>query len=210
MGIRPGVASKEHYSFCDYVDAERWRSYWDQIREVMLVKPRDVLLVGIGDGLVGAALSQLGCTVRTLDIDPALQPDYLGSVSELDRTADRSFGVVLCCQVLEHIPYDCFPATVEQLRHFTREHLILSLPYRGHVVAATIRIPKLGKRSMQLHVPRFWESYRFNGQHYWAVGTRGCSRRQVTRTLTRHFVIEKQFIAAENPFHLFFRMRPLP
>ena len=64
-----------HYNFEDYVTWERWQSYYTQLRFVLRQKPKSILVVGAGDGLVANMLKSLGLNVKTVDIDPELNPD---------------------------------------------------------------------------------------------------------------------------------------
>ena len=91
--------------------------------------PRSVLDVGIGNGTVSAILRSRGVKVTTVDIDPSLGPDIVGSVHELNRYVDpKSFDLVLCAEVLEHLPYDLLAACARQLALAARQHVVISLP----------------------------------------------------------------------------------
>ena len=79
MIVAPG-----HYAFERYDDAERWMSYWHQLRVVLAVRPKTVLEIGPGSGVFKAYLEQAGVTVKTLDIDDARRPDFVGDVTALD------------------------------------------------------------------------------------------------------------------------------
>jgi 2-polyprenyl-3-methyl-5-hydroxy-6-metoxy-1,4-benzoquinol methylase len=94
-----------HHRSRAYNTKERFCSFWHQLDETLSFEPDTVLEIGPGDGLVTNQLRRAGLEVTTLDLDPALNPDVVGSASELPF-ADRSFDVVVCCEVLEHLPFD--------------------------------------------------------------------------------------------------------
>jgi 2-polyprenyl-3-methyl-5-hydroxy-6-metoxy-1,4-benzoquinol methylase len=102
MTSQPQV-EPSHYRGLDYNTKGRWASYWHQISEVLDVSPASCLEVGVGAGYVRHALQENGVTVTTVDIDPRLGVDRVGDVSALS-CADGEFDVVLCAQVLEHVP----------------------------------------------------------------------------------------------------------
>src|SRR5512144_3011093 len=82
----PGGVQVEpsHYDFERYDDAERWMSYWHQLRVVLAVRPRTVLEVGPGSGVFRRYLEHAGVTVKTLDIDASRGVDYVADITALD------------------------------------------------------------------------------------------------------------------------------
>lgn len=103
--MKPQV-SREHY-FKDYDTKERWVSYWHQINEVLSTGSKSVLEIGLGNGIAADYLKKMGLGVTTVDIDPALNPDYICSVTELTKFLRLTFfDIVLCAEVLEHIPLE--------------------------------------------------------------------------------------------------------
>jgi len=67
-GTKPQV-EPDHYYNIIYDTKERFCSYWHQIQEVLLLKPSEVLEIGIGNGFVSRYLKERGINVTTLDID---------------------------------------------------------------------------------------------------------------------------------------------
>src|SRR3954466_4766904 len=76
----------DHYDFAHYDDAERWMSYWHQIRAVLAVRPKTVLEIGPGSGVFRNYLRSAGVDVKTLDIDPTRTVDYVADITKLDAT----------------------------------------------------------------------------------------------------------------------------
>lgn len=95
------------YEFSKYVSKKRWLSYWYQLDEVLRLKPENVLEIGVGAGILKALLTHFGVKVTTVDIDPDLKPNHVAPVLDLPFD-DKSFDVVVCFQVLEHIHYEDF------------------------------------------------------------------------------------------------------
>lgn len=93
-----------HYRFSHYMTKARWESVWHQVDEVLKLRPGSVLEVGPGLGTLKKILEVYGVSVETLDIDPDLRPNHIGSATSIPL-ADSSFDVVCAFQILEHLPY---------------------------------------------------------------------------------------------------------
>ncbi len=198
--------TETNYRFDRYVHLKRWISYWYQIREVTESGARAVLVVGAGDGIVVDVLKKLGLEVRTLDIAADLQPDYLGSVENAATlVGGMRFDAVLCCQVLEHLPFNRFESSIEQLSRITGRRLILSLPFSHKVLfQVSVRILDLKPLELMISLPRFYRTYQFNGQHYWEVGTKQRSLARIRSILEKHFRTYREFRMPEHPYYLYF------
>jgi hypothetical protein len=158
--------------------AERLFSYQQQLMYALQERASSVLLVGKGDGLVEQILERYGVKVTTLDVEPSLEPDVVGSVDSIP-CPDGDFDLSLCCQVLEHLPFERFGVALRELDRVTRRCLVLSLPdvrrfvsFRARVasrsVDAQFSVPRLRPRSIPI------ERYTSLG-HYWEIGFAGTS-----------------------------------
>ena len=202
---------KTHYQFESYVKLPRWDSYYHQIAEALACKGKDVLYIGLGDNIVVDTLKKFGKNVKTLDLDPALKPDYVGSVTDLVKVLGRDaqkFDVIICAEVLEHIPYEMFEPTIKQLAACAKEKLILSLPNHRKHFRISISKPLNIRKAFSIKRP-FDQPWDINkqgkGEHYWEIDAKGCaSAKEVTATLKKYFHLEKTFIPFENTYHMFF------
>ena len=98
--------NKTHYEYKNYMTIARWNSYFYQIDEAMKCDGKRVLYIGPGDYVVVDTLSKYGKEVKTLDLADDLNPDFLGSVTEIDEVLEgKTFDIIICSQVLEHIPF---------------------------------------------------------------------------------------------------------
>src|SRR5277367_6465027 len=105
---RAAQVAPEHYDFERYDDAERWMSYWHQIRAVLAVRPKTVLEIGPGSGVFRSYLRAAGIEVKTLDIDRTREVDFVADVTKLDDVLPNGlvFDAVCAFQVLEHLPFE--------------------------------------------------------------------------------------------------------
>ena len=201
---------RAHYDFARYVDIRRWCSYWHQAHETLALQPDAVLEIGVGNGLYRALLQQLGCRVASVDVNAALQPDHVGSVTALPF-ADDSYSVVVAFQVLEHLPYEDFRAAVSEMRRVARGHVLLSLPDAGKVWRGSLDLGRLEHRWMMdkpLSKPR---RHRVTGDHQWEIGKRGYPVQRIVEDLGAcGLQVLRNYRAPENPYHRFLVCRKLP
>jgi hypothetical protein len=198
------VDASLHYNFSSYVALPRWNSYWHQINETMALNPENILIVGAGDNIVPKILTEQGISVYTFDFDKTLQPDFLGNITDIDSVLQgRRFDVILCCQVLEHLPYDNFENILRKLKQLA-DYVIISLPYSPLYFEAGINASLIGKHKITVEIHQFFRRLKWNGEHYWEAGKKGYPKRKIIKSINRIFRIKKQFIAEHNHYHLFF------
>ena len=197
--------NKEHYDFGKYLNLPRWNSYWHQITETMDLEPQTVLIVGVGDNIVGEILSKQGVKVYTFDFDSALQPDFVGDIRNIDTVLDgRHFDVILCCQVLEHLPYGNFEDILSRFKTLA-DNIIISLPNVCIQLKLVLKLLLVGNfRSFLYRLFVFCKKYRFNGEHYWEIGYKGYPKWKIENSIKKYFTIKRCFFAKYNVYHLFF------
>ena len=201
--------SPVNYCPSNYDEFHRWASYWYQIRAVMRAAPKTVLEIGCGTGVVSHYLRErLKMKVTTFDFDPALAPDIVGDVRELNQYFDlASFDCVCAFQVLEHIPYKDFQPCLAQMNQVTRRAVVISLPYWGYFLQLRLRLFKqrytlaFGRKITR---PFTWQ---FNGQHYWEIGTREYPLQRVVDAVVEILEIERHYFCPDHPYHYFFECR---
>ncbi len=196
--------NKKHYNFLKYVDKKRFMSYYYQIREIYSSKPKKILEIGVGNNFV-KKICQNDFNYTTLDLDKELNPDIVGSVLKIPKEKD-SFDFVLCCQVLEHLPPNNFEKALKELARVSKKDVLLSLPYSGNDVGFQIKIPFVGTVSFSKRISKFYRKHKFDGQHYWEVGTKGYSLIKIKKIISKYFKIKKIIHPYENKYHIFFKI----
>ncbi len=191
-----------------YINPERFASYAYQIREVLALGPKNVLEIGIGNGLVSYMLRKAGIDVTTLDFDESLEPDEVASVTHMPLP-DEEFDVVACFEVLEHIPYGTVPGALSEIQRVCKKHAVLSLPDARPTVR--FRVPRIGPRKFLIELP-FWtmREHRFHGEHHWEINKKGYPLHQVVAAIEYvGFTVQKTWRPWEMPRHRFFLLHKL-
>ncbi len=178
-----------------------------QIIEVKSKRPTTILEIGIGNGLVSSFLKASGIQVTTFDINENLNPDVIGNILEIEKYFEnQSFDLILCAEVLEHLPFSCFEKILEKLANLTSGHLVLTLP-RSHRIlldaSLSIKIPFLHR----VHVSTFIRipTNQISDDHHWQIDAdREWHIKAIKRKISKHFTIEKCFADPRNRPHQFF------
>lgn len=195
-----------HYDFNTYMTKARWASTWHQIDEVLATQPTSVLEVGPGAGMFAACARTYGLSVRTLDLDPELHPDYVAAADDIPLP-DNSIDTACAFQVLEHMPYETSMGALAELCRVARKAVIISLPDVGSGWAETLTIPKLGTYRFILHNPFAKRiSHTFDGEHHWEINKQGYALDEVIdrmKTEAAGYNL-RTFRVHENLYHRFF------
>ena len=192
-----------NYFSTNYDDEKRWMSYFHQVKEVLAFKPESILVVGKGNGLVAEYLKLSGIKVITIDVDENTKPDVIASVIKMPFK-DNEFNVVLCAQVLEHLPYNDFEKSILEIKRVAKWGAVISLPHFGPAIRFLFKFPLLPEIKFMIKLP-YPKKHIFKGEHYWEIGKRGFSLRKIKEDFKKTgFKIEKNFIVFENPLHHFF------
>lgn len=192
------------YSKITYDSKERFCCYWHQINEVVLLNPKRVLEIGVGNGFVSRYLRGKGINIITLDINSLLKPNVVGSVLEIPF-ADKLFDVVACFETLEHLPYSNFAGALKEIYRVSDKYAILSFPdlttcYRLHIELPRIKpIKKLIPHPFHRPAP-----LKTGGQHYWEIGKPGYPLKKIKYDIKQiRFRILKTYRVFEGHHRVF-------
>jgi SAM-dependent methyltransferase len=205
------VPDKSNYGQ-SYLRGGRMFSFAHQIEEVLAFEPKRVLEVGPGPGVVTHALRASGVEVLTLDIEPSLQPDILASVTEIPLS-DGDVDVVLCCQMLEHLPFERFVPALRELRRVARSGSVLSLPdiTPGYFIRANLpivhRLSWSASRTLRNPPTEIPNNRHTHDGHFWEIGVEGTQPARVRGAIVESgWAIQREFRTKEFLFHRFFTL----
>lgn len=195
---------KSHYAFDTYMSKGRWNSAWHQVDEVLQLHPQSVLEIGPGPGVFKALMNLAGVKVDTLDLDPDLHPDYIGSATELPFS-ENSYDVVCAFQMLEHLPYELSLTALRQMALVARRDIVISLPDSRIMWNYSFHIPKHGPVNWLLPKPVVRSPlHRFDGQHYWEINKSGYPLDKIIKDFGSIVRLVKTYRVQEMPYHRFF------
>lgn len=109
----------------------------ERIKDLFSLVPKSGLLaldIGARDGFLSKQLAQRFDSVIALDINqpnidyPRIEP-VKGDVTQLEF-ADASFDLVLCAEVLEHIPPPLLNAACNEIARVARGIVVIGVPYK--------------------------------------------------------------------------------
>jgi ubiquinone/menaquinone biosynthesis C-methylase UbiE len=168
-----------HYFSREYDTKERFCSYWHQIDEILSLQPDKLLEVGKGNGFVHRYLQEKGLHVTTLDILPELKPSVVGTILSLPF-ANNSFNAVMCCEVLEHLPYSDFSNALKEIHRVSQRNVVLSLPDHTPVYKLNIELPRIKpiKTLLPHPFPRVTR-HEYDGVHYWVIGKKNYQLKKI-------------------------------
>lgn len=185
----------------------RIESITQQLREICRIGCTRILEIGVGRGLLKHFLRPFDNIHHvSIDIDENLHPDCVASVLEMPFE-DKKFELTTCCQVLEHLPFVEFLPALKEVRRVTEKKVILSLPDVRKHLGLALRVPGI----------KDWVKYeynldrsclgpkRFDGQHYWEIGFKGTTGRNVVEQIRRAgYTIERKYRLERHRWHSFY------
>lgn len=193
----------------NYDGLTRFISYYYQIDLALNLKINNCLEIGIGNKTVSSVLTHRGVNMTTCDFDSDLKPDYVADIRELPFD-DKSFDLVMACQVLEHLPWNDLSRALKELERVTSKYAIISLPYSSIYFELIVKIPffkhliKKACIDFCLRIPLFFIRFKPTSEHYWEIGWRGYSIRKIRKALQESFDIIDEKRPVLNPYHHFF------
>ena len=194
----------------NYLTKYRFASYWYQIKEVISSDPQSVLEIGIGPKIVSNYLSRKNIKFVTLDIELQFEPQVIGSIANLP-IQELAFDTVMCCQVLEHFPFEELNKCLNELRRITKKKLILSLPDKTPALSFLVRIPNLIFWDFLLPFPwairKHVDNFR---RHYWEIGERGYPYKRLIKEIEKAgFSVDRTYRVPDFAYHRFFIASPV-
>ena len=151
-------------------------SYFNQLNEIYLTKPKTVLEIGIGNKLIYNQLKEIGIKTVALDINHKLKPDVVGDIRKLSFE-DCSFDTVCAFEVLEHIPFSDFENALMELKRVSKKYVIISIPIRKIGLEFYFCAPIIHNIYFYLDIPYPLKQKKIitdKDCHYWEVNKINC------------------------------------
>jgi ubiquinone/menaquinone biosynthesis C-methylase UbiE len=142
--------------------------------------------------------------VETLDLDPELNPDHVGSATAIPLPSS-TFDVVCAFQMLEHLPYESSLCAFTEMVRVSRKHVVISLPDARTMWRYQFHLPKLGAHDILIPRPALGANpHKFDGEHYWEISKQDYPLKRIISDLSSICKLTKTYRVKENPYHRFF------
>ncbi|MCK4597925.1 class I SAM-dependent methyltransferase, partial [bacterium] len=139
-----------------YAQSDLWGKPLDGIHMERAAKiisyiPKDVktvLEIGCGDGIIINRLHEKGLDCTGIDISKeALK--YVNCKKEVMSSdnlkfQDQAFDLVICSEVLEHLPEQVYENTLKEIESVAKKHILITTPYHEYLRAAFKKCRKCG------------------------------------------------------------------
>lgn len=198
---------KDAYFTESYFSMTQLCSLSHQINQIYKLKPSSVLEIGIGNGFVSTFLKRYGIDVCTVDINAALSPDIVCSIHDLPKhLTNRKFDLVVCCEVLEHMPFEEFEKSLEIFKMYS-DKLFLTLPSYSTWIGFSgfLRIPKICNQLINVGIKISRKKDLEKNEHFWELGSsEQASRKNIKLILSKKYKQVEHGVFTLNRYHEYF------
>lgn len=166
----------------------------------------NILEVGKGNGFVADFFKKANFNIKTFDINANLEPDIVGNILDLSTLISVKSDIILCSEVLEHIDFEYFEVSLEQLRLAANKYVIITLPEfkKFFGVNMQIRVPKFKVFSFPLFL-KIRGNKQLGSGHFWEIDySQETNRSSIEKIITKHFTIIDKGYFHTNPYHNFY------
>ncbi len=115
------------------LDLQNWYRYYFLIREIVTLKPENMLEIGAGSEIVKNCLTKYVKNYSVMDLNPNLNPDILADLREFRSELKEKFDCIVCADVLEHMPFSDLEVNLNNVRTYLAPtgRALITIPHRG-------------------------------------------------------------------------------
>lgn len=202
---RESTLEKKEYFSEQYFDKKQLYSLANQINDIYSFGIKSMIEIGVGNSFISTFLKKAGVEVKTFDINPNLEPDVCCSIEDVPKYINKHYDLTVCCEVLEHIPFEEFENCVDVISEIS-ENAYITLPNnrKSFGFGGYVRLPKLKHREVSLYFDLKTNGSLGSG-HFWEVGsTKHCSADNIKKILLRTYQEVRMKKYSLNPYHIAF------
>lgn len=123
-------------SYEDYLrglDLENWYRYYFIIKEVIALRPKNILEIGVGNEIVKNCLAKFIRDYKIMDINSKLNPDILSDLREFHPELKEKFDCIICADVLEHMPFNDLEKNLRNIHTYLipEGRALITIPHRS-------------------------------------------------------------------------------
>jgi hypothetical protein len=169
-----------------YYSRKRIVHQWTQVHLLSTIECEKVLEIGPALGLVTSMLVNIGYDVHTLDMGPRAfvypdVPHHQKDLCNLRSDQIAGYDAILCCETLEHVPWERVGSILSAFHDSGAKYLIVSVPYMSFQIFWEVYLNTVTARQYFSMKKLLWRK-RFAaepaGGHQWEVGYKGYSLRR--------------------------------
>ena len=188
--------------YVERIDFQNWFRFYYLVKDVLRLKKKVVLEVGVGSGIVRSILLPHVQEYKVFDISPNLSPDYVGNICENLPTLNQKFDCIIAADVLEHLPFSELPAAVANIKSYLMPggRALVTIPHRQsnflfmspklipRVITVTTGWLSIGAFYRRFIKRKIW----IDPSHFWEIGDGNIKVKDVESVfLEAGFKIEK-------------------
>jgi len=217
------VNKEYNYNTKKYENLNTFLSFWFQLKMLSKTKPKNVLEIGPGEGILALLAKKSGLKVKTLDIQPELKPDIIADVRKIPQK-DNTFDTVCAFQVLEHIPFEDVKQALKEIKRVSNKYIIISLPYSCFYLSfafqpfyAKVFNPIFKLFSLKPFEPKCWnlkipffflDKHGLTKTHAWELGRKNYPIKKIRKLFDNlGLKIVKEEDRIFYPYHRFFLLK---
>ena len=203
----------DRYLNDNYVNRQQFDSMISQVLAVYDLKPKTVLEIGPGNGIVSDILKKIGIQVTTFDINENLSPDIVGNLTKVkEYFSEDLFDLVLCAEVLEHLPYHHFESIINQFNWIARSNIVITLPRQHRIFLdwrLTFKVPFIKYKHFNIFL-RKPSSRKWEGHHWEVDFSKEYSLQRICEDLNKQSKLMRTYVDGRNRVHQFFILEKKP
>ncbi|MDY0121147.1 MAG: hypothetical protein RBR54_04320 [Sulfurimonas sp.] len=205
--------SKNEYFNESYFDKYQLFSLSEQINLIYryskkMTNPK-IIEVGKGNGFVSDFFKKAGYNFLTFDINKNLEPDVLGSVLEFSDLIISQADIVVACEILEHLPFEMFEKSLEQIAKVTNQYLIITLPEFKKFFGLNIQfnLPKIARFSVPIYM-KYTGNKNLGSGHFWEIDyDKHTRRKHIESIIKKYFTIVDSGKFHTNLYHNYYVLK---
>jgi len=169
------------------------------------IKPK-IIEIGKGNGFVSDFFKKAKYDFLTFDINKNLEPDIEGNILEFSNLITTEVDIVIACEILEHLPFEMFENSLEQISKVSRKYTIITLPEHKKFFGLNLqlRIPKINRFSLPFFI-KYKGNKVLGSGHFWEIDySKETKRKVIEMILEKYFKIINKGSFHTNPYHNFY------
>jgi len=123
--------SRKYY--LQQLDFLNWFRYSHLVTDVIRLGGKNILEIGTGSGIVKNCLEPIVNSYKVLDINPNLNPQFLGDVRTYNKKLEKKFDIIIAADVLEHMPFSDLSRTMNNIFAYLKKsssYVLITIPHR--------------------------------------------------------------------------------